>query len=147
MSKFVNRSQIIKLAFKSHERNEFALSIPVFLSQADGIHYDILKKYMFITSDLEKIKRKILIELRNKGLRIEVSTSISYLLLEPLFVPNSILCSFSHSILENNGIAQDNLLNRHNILHGRDVNYATEINSLRAISLLEFLCQMETILK
>jgi hypothetical protein len=31
-------------------------------------------------------------------------------------------------------------LNRHKVMHGKDVNYGTKINSLKALSLLAFIC-------
>ena len=44
---YPRRSQILHDAFEAHRTGKYTLSIPVFLSQADGIWYDQFSKDLF----------------------------------------------------------------------------------------------------
>ena len=46
-SRFPHRAQIFRSAFNAHKENEFYLSIPVFLTQVDGICFDLFQEKFF----------------------------------------------------------------------------------------------------
>jgi len=122
---FPDRSEILSAAFNAHYRGEYILSIPVLLTQADGICFAVTKYQLF---------RK----------KYGVPQITQYIDKEP--DRNRIATVFKHPltrILPINKSGKErsddfNELNRHQVLHGESVNYGTEINSLKAISLLNY---------
>jgi hypothetical protein len=120
---FPSRSVILNKAFLAHKKQNYELSIPVFLAQADGICQELSGHHLFSNSRKRPpIKRFI-----------EKLTPDSHIaaLLEPL--------RQTMPISESTETRLDPLsLNRHGILHGVDVNYATETNSFKAMSLLSY---------
>ena len=118
------RKQIFHDAFQAHREGKYNLSIPVFLSQADGMWWDKFKKGLFSTRDREKVFDDFLVERRNHFFTLMfglLRTSV------PLIASESQRdSSFSE-------------LNRHQVLHGEVVTYGTEQNSLKAISFLSWL--------
>ncbi|MCD4818838.1 MAG: hypothetical protein K8S23_09115 [Candidatus Cloacimonetes bacterium] len=57
--KFKNRFLILKKAFKAHKNGDYELSIPVFLTQIEGIFYDLTqKKYFLKIKDIKKRMQK-----------------------------------------------------------------------------------------
>jgi hypothetical protein len=121
------RKIIIKSAFKAHSRKEFELSIPVFLSQIDGICYDLIQKDIFSRGrgkSKDNLPKNWIEKLKIDNLRLSF--------LEPLR-NNTYL---SVPIIESKNYPH--ILSRNLILHGRDLNYATEKNSCKAISLLNY---------
>lgn len=123
------RYPILEKAFKSHKKGEFELSIPVFLSQIEGLFFDLTSKEIFSKGRGEKKENTAREWLNSK------KNDIAFLLaiLEPLRENENITANFSES--EN----YPNVLNRNKILHGRDLNYSSELNSYKAISLLSFI--------
>ena len=47
VKRFPHRDKIIRIAFKAHRRKEYELSIPVFLSQTDGICKEVINAHLF----------------------------------------------------------------------------------------------------
>ena len=120
---YPNRSQIFHDAFEAHRAGKYTLSVPVFLTQADGIWRDQFGRNFFQTKKRESTLRDC-----KKNLQLQrIVTTLA--LLEPD---------------KNNPIWVGELergssfdaLNRHQVLHGESVDYATEQYSLKAISLL-----------
>jgi hypothetical protein len=129
------RKTLLGDAFEAHKNGLYTLSIPVFLSQADGMAFNILQAFVFTDHNGAKIsdKAKELIDAETEN--------------------HELMCSFVGILLEEHTIrtstknrderrlsgAPISPLNRHGVLHGIDLDYATEANSLRAISLLSLL--------
>lgn len=119
------RKDILLDAFEAHKKKKYSLSIPVFLSQSDGIckektNYELFKKY----NDIPSTKKYV-----------DQFNSDSFLagLLEPF---NLILPISQSSEQRKNNIT----FNRHQILHGEIINYNTYLNSNKAFSLLSYVC-------
>lgn len=122
--RFLNRARVLKQAFDAHRRGEYALAIPVFLSQADGICQELVGVQLYA-------RRNGMPELA-AYLRIEDAMSFRASLLYPLVEPNPI----SAGSAERAGLSD--LLNRHAILHGESFDYDTKLNSCRSVSLLAY---------
>ncbi len=122
---YPKRARFLIDAFRAHRRGEYSLSVPIFLSQADGIFSEIFpEKYLFMS---RKRESAISIHASQAGERwVEV-------FLYPLSLPLSLWMSESLRGKSFSG------LNRHQVLHGESVDYDTERNSLKAASLLGYL--------
>lgn len=128
---FHRRKTIINKAFYAHYKKEYELSIPVFLSQTDGIIFD---KFSNAGLFQKREREKFINDLK----LLNISNKIWISIIEPLEQDLDIFKSEKNRTINFNG------LNRHMILHGEDINYANEINSLKCISLLSyisFLCK------
>jgi len=118
---FPHRKAILVEAYEAHKDGKYALSVPVFLAQADGIVYDRLGKYLFMGTE----------KLAKFAASFELGI-IADAMLDAIRSGSSIWQSFAPEHVPS-------ALNRHAVLHGRDVTYATEANSLRCIMLLDYL--------
>ena len=131
---YPHRSQIFQDAFEAHRAGQYTLSVPVFLSQADGIWRERFHEHFFQIS----IRRKSLKEYENNLQHYKNNPQLYYVatmltLLEP------------REKGENNPLWANErersssfyALNRHQVLHGESVDYATEQNSFKAIVLLD----------
>lgn len=119
---FPSRKQIIQAAFKAHRRQEYELSIPVFLSQTDGICKEVVGEYFFIKQN-KKPRTALYIE------QIAADT-FRAALLSPLAQTLPISAS------EKERDVDFGELNRHMVLHGDSLDYGTRRNSIKAISLI-----------
>lgn len=119
-----HRAHIISSAFKAHRREEYALSIPVFLAQTDGICKETVHHYFFMKHQKKPQTAKY----------VEQITTDAYeaALLSPLARVSPIGASEK----DRNGDVKS--LNRHTVLHGESLNYDTKTNSLKAVSLLNY---------
>jgi len=124
--KLPGRAQLMASAFAAHRREEYNLSVPVFLAQADGICIQMIGKTLFSTSN-GKPRTAQFVE------NMATYDTIMAALLEPLRISTPI----SASTKELDSI--DSILNRHAILHGISTAYGTLSNSLKAISLVHYL--------
>jgi len=124
---FPHRSHIIISAIKAHRIGEYNLSIPVLLAQTDGVCKEMVDQYLFMKKD-KKPRTAIYVEQ-------VAADAYKAAILSPLAV--------STSINESAGEREEgfNLLNRHMVLHGESVDYGSKVNSLKAISLLNYVCQ------
>lgn len=118
------RSHILIKAFKAHKSKEFALSVPVFLIQADGICKEVTNYGLFFKKN-KTPKTKAYTDKLDKN-----KYFLSYL--EPLRTLLPII--YSEEYLDENM-----KFNRHKILHGEDYNYDNELTSLKAFSLLSYI--------
>lgn len=130
--KYKHRAHIIKAAFRAHKSGDYALSIPVFLIQADGICSEMIGGTLFANSK-EKNKRE---PESAKCVQNYVKCEFMAALLAPLTEPLPISASRKQRI------KSADTLNRHVILHGESTDYANKNNSLKAISLLYYLCDV-----
>ena len=120
------RSQILHDAFEAHRAGKYTLSVPVFLSQADGIWRDKFRENFFQKDKLKSTMQ----DCKNDPQLQNVATMLN--LLEPR-EPGKNNPLWANE--KERGVLFD-ALNRHQVLHGESVSYATEQNSFRAISLL-----------
>jgi hypothetical protein len=123
-----DRSRILGSAFSAHERGEFDLSVPVLLSQAEGIC-----KAAVAVSPYERRDKEPRIAEYVRSLSAE---SFRAAALQPLL--ESIPLTASARDREP-GFAQ---LNRHQVLHGESVDYGTELNSVKAVSFISYISYM-----
>ncbi len=122
---YPHRGHLFQQAFEAHREGKYGLSIPVFLTQADGIFWDQ-------TSG----KQNLFIRQRERACR-EYASQISNSYVGAYWHPLSITLPLWMTSKER-GDSFDGL-NRHQVLHGESVDYGTEPNSLKAISLLSYL--------
>ena len=123
---YPRRRHILHDAFEAHKAGKYTLSVPVFLSQADGIWRDQFGRHFF-----GRDARKSTLQDCLKNVQLQyVVTMLN--LLEPRKKNNNQLWAS-----ETERDSSFTALNRHQVLHGEDVDYAKEENSLKAISLLD----------
>jgi hypothetical protein len=121
-ARYPDRAQIIRAAHRAHSSQEFELSVPVFLIQADGISKEQFGRYLFIRSDgnpeisryLDTLPQDDLLRAFMAPLAEPTTVNLSQRERGPIFVG----------------------LNRHLVIHGDSVDYGTRTNSLKALSLL-----------
>jgi len=123
---FPHRESIISKAFSAHKNKDYELSIPVLLTQIDGICFDYTK-YVYFK--------------KTKSLNPTISKYFNDIKVNELF--SRLLEPFNKTtpLSQNtdiNEIYDKYFLNRHMILHGKDINYATEINSCKTISFIAY---------
>jgi len=123
---FPERLPFLSAAIRAHSDKEYELSVPIFLIQAEGICLDLLKVKLFSSSSGVPITKKAI----NK---LEINPFTKSMLF-PLLEGSGITAS------EHERHKYPTCLNRHEILHGIDVKYANRMNSLKALSLIWFLC-------
>lgn len=116
------RARILAQAFAAHRAHQYALSIPVFLAQADGICQELMGVQLFKKDrdTREPVLRK----------EAEPLDSVSALMLTPLI--NTMPIMYGPQKRE------PGVLNRHAVLHGESTDYDTRENSCRAISLIGY---------
>jgi hypothetical protein len=128
VERFPNREKVIKAAFSAHRRCEYELSIPVLLSQTDGICKEVVNEHFFIKQN-KKPRTAIYVE------QIAADTYRAALL-SPLAHSLPIGASESE---RGAGFSE---LNRHMVLHGESLDYGTKTNSLKAISLINYVAHV-----
>lgn len=122
------REKIIRAAYDAHKEGHYALSIPVFLIQADGIgsgHFEV--QSIYTRSNFPEIKKKIKDSKGAESLR-----SLQFLVgsLNPINASRGQRKLYGQN------------LNRHAVLHGESVDYPTKENSLKSISWLNFISEL-----
>jgi len=129
MKLFPNRAHIIKSAFSAHRKREYELSIPVLLAQVDGICYEVVGKYLFMSTNKKPDTASYVAKLTEQ----EVATArFRTAILRPL--------AEKLPIGQTQGERGEdfNDLNRHMVLHGECLDYGTEKNGLKGISLINY---------
>lgn len=125
---FPSRARILAAAFRAHKDGLYACSIPVFLTQMDGICMDVGNKYFFIREN------------KRPGIAGHVDQLSDNPLAAAMLAPLTEILPISASADDRGpGFWQ---LNRHTVIHGESVDYDTRRNSLRAISLINYVSQM-----
>ena len=123
LDKFPDRSHALKEAFRAHEKKWYYLSIPVFLSQVEGICKELTQHRFFST--------------RN-GIPQTASFVESLDIGEITFILLSPLKDVSEFNRKQNNLKPSGA-NRHDILHGESMDYGTKINSFKSFSLLAYI--------
>jgi len=125
---FPTRARLLRKAFEAHRRQEFALAIPVFLAQADGMCKERTGRQLYSRSKGEGLAKWV----------NELGFQDSFLLAEALL--SALLTPLGEAMPITAGEAErgtlSDALNRHAVLHGESLDYDTHLNSCRAISLL-----------
>ncbi|WP_418118288.1 hypothetical protein [Variovorax sp. 350MFTsu5.1] len=125
---FPSRARILAAAFRAHKDGLYACSIPVFLTQMDGICMEVGNKYFFIKEN------------KRPGIAGHVDQLSDNPLTAAMLAPlTEILPISAGPEARGPGFWQ---LNRHTVIHGESVDYDTRRNSLRAISLINYVSQM-----
>ncbi|MFH1801021.1 MAG: hypothetical protein ABH891_09305 [Candidatus Omnitrophota bacterium] len=133
---YPSREKIVKDAINAHNNGAYALSVPVFLAQADGISHEVLHGSIYSGQKEKKITSVI----KNKIEAMKIKE-------------NSIMATWFILLVNGTSIGvstkeRDRLkaklelygpLNRHGVMHGLDLDYATEANSLRSMMVLEYM--------
>ena len=123
LDRFPERKNILLSGIKAHERSDYYASIPIFLSQSDGLCYQITGYKLYTT---EKKKPKV----AKYHQKLKDGT-LDHILLQPLTISSTL-------ISQNEPGGSQYALNRHLVLHGLSLDYGTKINSCKAISILNF---------
>ena len=124
LNKFPHRIHLIKAAFIAHQREEYCLSIPVLLTQTDGICKEVVRQYLFMKSKGRP----------QTAIYVDQIAADSFMtaLLSPLAETLPINASERERPTNFTG------LNRHMVLHGESLDYGNKTNSLKAISLINY---------
>ena len=130
---FPSREKILRAAFAAHRRGEYELSVPVFLTQSDGVCLSLTDFHLF----MNKNKRPEVAQYATH----EALNAFTAALLSPLSIVLPINASEKERErqMRTQGQASWIALNRHLVLHGESLDYGTQINSLKAISLINYL--------
>lgn len=129
LARHTDRFQLLEQAFGAHERGEYFLSIPVIISQADGISNEYFRDGFLFTNKSKKAK-----EWADTIPKESTHIIMSYVLKE--FTSSQLAQSFEPSKPIPIG------LSRHAISHGFDKTYGTKLNSLKAMSFLRYISDM-----
>ena len=127
-TKFPHRSHLIRSAFGAHQREEYVLSIPVLLAQADGICKETVDQYLFIRQD------------KKPSTAIYVAQIAADTYMAALLSPLAAIMPIGAS--EKERTAGFAALNRHTVLHGESLDYGSKPNSLKAISLVNYVAHV-----
>lgn len=133
------RKEIIMQAYEAHNCGKYALSIPVFLIQADGIANDMFGESLYSktkggkTMKLSKIYDQLV-----DGLEQDLR-NFDLLMLSPLSQITSINMNINELKKVQESDSYFGPLNRHEVIHGYNNDYPSKSNSLRCILLLDFL--------
>ena len=127
LSAHPDRSQILECAFKLHEEGHYIASVPLFISQSEGI---IADKFG-ISPFMEKKQREEKISEITNGIE-----SFDEILLSLLGISTQLHAGSRESSADKKNKAP----NRNGIMHGsrKHLDYGTEINSLKSFSLLAY---------
>lgn len=138
---YPHRGFAIKPAIDAHRRGEYALSVPMFFAQAEGISFEALNKYIFTNSKaqggVDENIRAAALE-RINGSKANQHESDPFMLctfMEIMWTPFAEPLPVGYSSKDRTKHKYDGL-NRNTVMHGLDLEYATEENSLKAFSML-----------
>ena len=128
ISLYGERKHILQTAFELHQGGNYIASVPLFLSQIDGICARHLQAFLF--SEHSKRSEKI------KQLVSQSPNLLTNAFLEVLNTETQ----FGAGISSHSRAKKELAPNRNGILHGsrKHLDYGTEMNSFKAFSLLAF---------
>ncbi|WP_319590527.1 hypothetical protein [uncultured Draconibacterium sp.] len=130
VKRFPKREKIIRKAIKSHKNGDYEVSIPVLISQADGIFREMTKKE-FYSKRTDVKAENIIDEIKNEKFK-----EFSLWILEPLKKTQLISANFKESK------DTPDFLHRNPILHGEDSDYANIRNGAKSLSLLNYIIKV-----
>jgi len=121
-TEYPHRHAILSEAFWAHKQGKFSLTIPVLLSQAEGMCVETFDEKLYSKRDHKPRLATILS-------RYEPGTFLDNVVLQ-MIEP--------FPIAGNDKTADPDHLNRHRVIHGIDCRYGTRMNSCKAISLIDY---------
>lgn len=124
LSRHPHRERFLRDAILAHREGKYTLSVPVFLTQADGICNELVGCGLYSRQKGRGLKR--LTDCFSSESMAPTRASIVHVLWQPLPI----------SAGKEQRANEPDLLYRHAVLHGEDLTYDTRIQSCRAISLL-----------
>lgn len=129
---FPRREEIVRQALEAHENEQYALTVPLLLSQAEGMFFAALEGHFYDEDEREETRREI---------KNDPDMAYAILTMDHLFQPGPLHEDYDGNPRE---VARrrDFSFNRHLILHGHSTDYHTEANSLRAIALVALTCRV-----
>ena len=138
---FADRMPIVLDALDAHTTGKYTLSVPVLLTQVEGVASEIIGKSVWGGTG-EKIA-----DLLNEHLPERFRQAHKELLIK--FVKEMIFYrvdfnDFAADLHAKKGMIEKDFLNRHSILHGVQTDYAYKEHSLRAFLLLDTLNHINT---
>jgi hypothetical protein len=127
---FPNRETILRKAFKAHRNGDYELSVPVMLSQADGIGTEVfgVSIYSQHEENVKRLRKFLEMHVRQKSFS-------SYCYLVATLLP-------INASREKRG-RYTNPMNRHLVLHGESTDYATRINACKTVSWLQYIAGLK----
>jgi hypothetical protein len=128
ISKVPHRAHLIRAAFRAHRQREYDLSIPVLLTQTDGICEDVINQSPFRTRD------------NRPCTAIYVDTIVADTFQAALLSP--LARKLPINISKGQRAPGSSALNRHAVLHGEALDYGNRTNSLKAISLINYVAHV-----
>lgn len=125
-----NRAHILEAAIKLHDEKNYIASVPLFISQADGIFCEEIKTFLFAGDKPKDVLEGML----------ETGDLQNGFFEDILLGPYMVKTQFSEGIRKSSGNDKKKAPNRSGILHGhrKHLDYASELNSLKSFSLLAF---------
>lgn len=131
VARYPHREDVLKQAFEAHRNHKYALSIPVFFSQVDGVCFDLtVDEYGNARNYF--IKRKDGKPQVSETVDALIDDSYNAVFLDPL--RHSLPVAYS----KRDRPEGFSLLNRHMVMHGESLDYGTQRYSLQALSLLNY---------
>ncbi len=118
----------MELAYESHRRSEYELSVPVILAQADGICQELI--------GIQLYQKRRNVPATATYVQSFATDTLFSALLYPLLVPLPL------SAGQHERDDEFDMLNRHQVLHGESFDYGTKKNSLRAFSLIYYVASV-----
>ncbi len=126
---YPHRTKIISAVFKAHKRGEYELSVPVLLTQIDGMCNESLSQSLFLTNNGKLAT--------DESLSKESEKIYAF----GFFAVFRNILPIQKGKKERDKTIDFCELNRHVVLHGLATDYATEKNSLKLISLINYINQ------
>ena len=133
---FPHRNQIIRSVFKAHKEGMYELSVLGAFSQADGVCHEKLGENFFLRNRNDGKPKTAKASKVKDTLENQEDIMAWFMVLLATGLP------IHKSAKERIGKPDIESPNRHAIMHGECLDYGTKINSLKAISLLNYVCQM-----
>ncbi|MBF6604136.1 MAG: hypothetical protein IVW53_14790 [Chloroflexi bacterium] len=141
-SSFPARAPFVEDAVWAHRNRRYTLTAPALLAQADGAFYDIIGEQLYRkggTAAREALNHLFVL----RGTEQWWARTV----LLPIDEGSSLVVNTAQRTTHRQGDPDYGPLNRHGVLHGVDLDYPTRENSLRAFTLLDYLCWLSQIVQ
>jgi hypothetical protein len=138
INRFPHRSRAIQLAFKSHQRGEYELSVPAFLILSEGIFRELTETDIFSKSVRKRSLKDKAVFIKSLKDNPKIAPLITHII-EAVINGEVIGLQFNNDL---DIQTYPNVLHRNRIIHGFSYEYGTIENSFKAISQLDFIIEM-----
>ncbi|WP_061334291.1 hypothetical protein, partial [Clostridium botulinum] len=143
---FPDRYKIIEDAYNAHKRGLYTLSIPVLLTQADGICKEMLGVSLYSKprgKNEPKTKNSLESLLKENNIEVGKDSCIYSMLYYPLEILSCLVVNTWDIDKKYNNNEIYSKFNRHAIIHGTDTGYNNRTNSNKCIAILYYLCDVK----